>query len=755
MKAPMKVTISPSHPLLILMANTAPDSHHGPSHYEGNARRMVEEWEWLDDRIKPYATVQIEGICDDQFRRVEVLLPYAERAGIPITLQTQTNNADINDTMPVERARRLLDRYRCIVGLQLSEASQRTFVAHGGGPEYSMGRNARYARDIIRLAGEYGLFMSWQLMSENYAAIGCSADNEALFDAACEYGEYVIPMHEMNSEYAKYVDHLAAMGLWLSGATARWGVEAQSWYWSDAGYNRPGTCLPGSLDMPGGLYAIMFLLGASAGATAYSVEPPWDIWPGRGSWRFTEWIVPTFLRLVEERLIPTRGEVMATMPVAYHLPRCERPVHFHDISADLDFDHNEGRLIRAMDGVYDRARDAEMIPNNPRYGWIPALPTKTPESILSRFRRILRPGDTESVEQARRILGEYFPPVDRGEAWSQTVGPLTVAMNTHENWFVPESVKLTVPRRPTGVRLIQEGPVVLAWDRHEGDRGYRVWRLRDGVETCLTEAPAAQARLEIGDVEADDRYAVSAITSATDAIEGTLHLHQFVVLSNRESRKSSWISLSGETQEITRFAESLPGSTDEIEAAEARCAACMAAEDLASPVVASDDPFREAKHEVMAAMAGWKRAIEAEDVEAFLAWYAPEYREPDGRTTESVGVAFRMIFQRYLGESLGRLREQWGVLPAWQFPAVRLLVRDWQSMAADRAVVDAVVEMWAGGGPELEPSDMFKYPFGGVENKRIRMTWRRTADGWKLAATDPPFLRMERIVLFRFRYQGW
>ena len=64
-----------------------------------------------------------------------------------------------------------------------------------------------------------------------------------------------------------------------------------------------------------------------------------------------------------------------------------------------------------------------------------------------------------------------------------------------------------------------------------------------------------------------------------------------------------------------------------------------------------------------------------------------------------------------------------------------------------------VAEMWAGGGPELEPSDMLKHPISG--DKTMIMTWTRTPDGWRISRTDPPFLRMEQIVLFRHRYQGW
>ncbi len=755
MKSPLKVEISPEHPLLILMVPSPPNVHLGPTDYAGNARAMAEGWERLDSSLKPHVTIQIEGICDDHFRRAEALLPHAQEAGIPITLQTQTNNADINDTMPLEQARRLVDQYPCIVGLQLSEASHRTFVAHGAGPRYSMGRNARYARDVIRLAGEYGLFMSWQLMSENYAAIGCSADNQALFETVCEYGEYVIPMHEMNSEYAKYIDHLACMGLWMSGATAQWGVEAQSWYWADAGYNRPGSCLPGSLEMPGGMYSIMFLLGAAAGATAYSVEPPWDIWPEEGRWRFDEWLAPTFSRLVEERLIPTYDEVLSTTPVAYHMPRCERPVEFHEISRDLDFDHNEGRLIRATYGVFDRARDAEIVPNGPRYGWIPALPAKTPKPVLDRFERVLRPGDLTSVEHARDEMNAHFPEVDRGNAWSALVGPLAVAANSHENWYVPEAARVTVPRMPSGLRVESRGAEnVVSWETRDGDKAYHVWRKIDDNEERLTDRPITGTSYVADAAVSEAWYAVSGITDAEEEIRATLHLHEFLILSRRESRRTEWTNAAGERTQSARLGEGVGTDDGTAAEAEARCAACTAVEDLASPAVSDDDPSGDVKRAVMAAMTGWKAAIESEDVDALLGFYADEYAERDGRTSESVGVAFRSILQRYLGEPLGRHEREWGVRPAWRYPAVRLFVREWIDVADDRAEVLAVAEMWAGGGPELEPSDMLRLPVGN-ESHRITMVWTMNGDRWRVSRMDPPFIRMEDIALYRFRYQGW
>ena len=744
---PIKMQISPTHPLLILMAESEPT-------YEETGEGMVRLWNELDDDIRPCVTVQIEGTRSNDFQRNEALLGYAEDAGLPITLQVQGDNGDRHDTVPFDRVQDFVERYSCIVGLQIVEASQRTFADHPGGPEYTMGRNARYARDIIRLAGEYGLFMSWQLMRENYAAIGCSGDNEALYDTICEYSDYVIPMHEMNCEFAKHVDHMGAMGLWLAGATKQWGVEAQSWYWSDCGYNTPGCSIPGTLDMPGGLYAIMFLLGAGAGACAYSIEPPKDVWKGPDAWRFTEYLGPVFRRFVTERLIPDREEMLDALPLAYHLPRCRRPADFRAALEDLDFDHNEGRLTRATFGVYDRARDAELIPNDPRCSWIPILPTKTPEAVLERFGRVLCPGDITSVEQAREIADRYFPPVDRGDAWSVVAGPVAIATNTHENWYVPETVKLDVPRRPDDVEIVQkDGKNILTWSAHAGDTGYRVWRLKGDVETCLTPEPVAETEYELPDINTGVRYAVSAITTAREELKGTLHLHQFLCCSMVESRRSRWVDTTGTSIEQYRIGETFPGADKQIHEREARCAECSPVEDLASPVIAEDDPHRAEKTAVMEAITGWKTAVEAEDLDGILSFYADDYREPDGRTIESVEVVFRSILWRYLKDDYGKYAEEWGCVPAWQYPVLKLLVRNWNVVSDDEVHVDVVFEMWAGTGPEMEPSDMFKHPCG--RGNEMTMVWKFDGVLWQIFSTTPAFLRMEDTFPYRFCYQGW
>ncbi len=739
MATPLKRPISPERPLLIIMIKPAQS-------YEQEAADLVRLWDGFDGFLQHHVTVQIEGTAGNDFERCETVLRYAAPAGIPITLQIQGDNGDRQDTMPPGRVRDFLDRYDNIIGLQIVEASQRTFVNQPAGPEYTMGRNARYARDIIELAGERGLFMSWQLMRDNWAAIGCSVDNEALFDTISSHAANVIPTHEMNCEFCKPIDHLGAMGLWMSGATAQWGVEAQSWYWSDCGYSRPGCCFPGTLDMPGGLYAIMFLLGAAAGASVYSIEPPKDAWEGPDAWRFTEHMEPLFRRLVTERLIPTREEMFEACPVAYHLPLCRRADEYYRVLEDLDFDHAEGRLMRAMNGVYDRSRDAELIPNDPRYAFIPVLPARTPDSVLDRFDLVLKPGDIESTEQARELIAPYFPRIDHGSAWSTRSGPLICAANTHENWYIPERTKLTVPRRPAGVRF--DG-AKLSWEPSKGDRAWNVWLLRNGVETRLTQEPLTEPSYRPADVQAGDRYAVSALTEATEVIEATLHLHDLLLFSARESRRSQWVAASGSAVERHRFGESTPPISHEVAARELRCAQCTPVEDLASPVVEADG----LEGEVMAAMTAWKEAIEAEDVGRTLAWYASDYREAGGRTVESVRVALRCLLWSQLRQRFGSMEKEWGRVAAWRRPVVRLLTRAWERVEPAEVVVLTQYQLWAGAGSDMEPSDMLKLPFH--RSNDMRMTWRHTDAGWRLTNTDPPFLQAEDLFPYRYTYQGW
>jgi hypothetical protein len=742
MLTPLKRPVSTERPLLICYA---------PSElYLPDPEKLSVMWESLDPVVREHATIHCEGHRSNDFANDEAALTNGERLGIPITLQIQGDNGDRQDTMPFDRVRSLLDRYDSVVGLQIVEASQRTFVNHQGGPEYSMGRNARYARDIIRLAGEYGVYVSFQLMRENYIAMSCSVDNEALFDAIQEHHAYVIPMHEMNCEYSKFTDHLGAMGLWLSEATDQWGVEAQSWYWSDNGYDTPGTCHPGTLDMPGELYAIMFLTGASAGAAAYSIEPPQDMWSEDAGWRYRDWMGPVFKRLVDEKLIPTRDEVRESTPLAYHLDRCENHADFHRILDDLDFDHGEGRLLRATYGVYERTRDSEFIPNNPRYGWIPALPPQTPDDVLAKFRNVTRPGKLESVEDARALAEGIFPPVERGDAWSLYSGPFICAANSHEFWPEAQSVRLTIPRRPDNPH-IENG--ALSWLGADGDTGYHVWRLRNGVEELLTPKPITSPSWTLNDSHPNDLYAISAITTATEQIAGTLHLHTFLLLNGNESRRSTWIGLDQSVVERYRIGETIPDPSPEKDAAEKRAAKCTLVEDLGSPVIADDDPHRDTKYSLMASMSAFKQAVEAEDVEGVLAFHTDDYREPSGRTAESVRSFYDTFLWSRLSERFAEVAEDWSVIPAWSNPAFRLLVREWNVKSPRQVDVTVAYELWAGTGPEFEPSDIVKLPF--LRDKTTCMTWIHTDAGWRLQATAPALFEAEDLVSYRLSYQGW
>jgi hypothetical protein len=250
-----------------------------------------------------------------------------------------------------------------------------------------------------------------------------------------------------------------------------------------------------------------------------------------------------------------------------------------------------------------------------------------------------------------------------------------------------------------------------------------------------------------------DRYAVSAVTPVTEEVEETLHLHDFLIFSNRESRKSAWVGLDGTTVERPRLGEVPPGAHGDAEEKEQQCARCSPIEDLASPVIAAGDPHRDVKRAVADAIIGWKRAIEREDVGAILRFYDPEYREADGRTVESVGVAFRSVFWRYLEETAGSTAAEWGSIYAWSHPAVRVVTRGWNVVSPDLIEVETKAFMWAGSGPEMEPSDIIRIPWDSPCD--MTMTWRAAPEGWRILRTTPAFIRMEDTVPFRWCFQGW
>jgi hypothetical protein len=289
----------------------------------------------------------------------------------------------------------------------------------------------------------------------------------------------------------------------------------------------------------------------------------------------------------------------------------------------------------------------------------------------------------------------------------------------------------------------------LSWISTSDDMGWHVWLLRNGVERRLTRNPITDPSFIPAGMEAGDRYAISALTGAMEEIKATLHLHDLLVYSARESRRSVWISTNGSAVERHRYGEAIPPTPEDVTARELRCAECAPVEDLASPVVNVGGP----QDQVMGAMTAWKRAIEAENVEEIMAWYADDYREADGRSVESVRVALRCLLWSQLHERFGSLEEEWGRVAAWRRPIVRLLTREWERVSNEEVVVLTQYQLWAGTGSDMEPSDMLKLPFD--RDNAMRMTWRRTDAGWRLTNTDPPFLQAEDLFPYRYTYQGW
>lgn len=91
----------------------------------------------------------------------------------------------------------------------------------------------------------------------------------------------------------------------------------------------------------------MVLMAAMTGATVFSFEPEWDLWSSQPNGHVgAEVIWPLLQRVVEQRLVATKEEVLAHTHVAYQLRRSATLADFHAQIDDVDPVSGEGGLRR-------------------------------------------------------------------------------------------------------------------------------------------------------------------------------------------------------------------------------------------------------------------------------------------------------------------------------------------------------------------------------------------------------------------------
>lgn len=183
----------------------------------------------------------------------------------------------------------------------------------------------------------------------------------------------------------------------------------------------------------------MILLAATSGATVLSFEPEWDLWSAAANAHVgAEVIWPMLSRVVEQRLIATKAEVLERTRAAYQLKLTNTLSDFHDQINDLDPVSGHGTLSQAAYGLWWRGMSYEVVPDISDFFYVPLLPHDATSDVLGRFRSVFHHGDATTVEGWRRLLQEAHLQDEvraPGSAYVAEVGGRRVVMHTRENLF--------------------------------------------------------------------------------------------------------------------------------------------------------------------------------------------------------------------------------------------------------------------------------------------------------------------------------
>ena len=386
---------------------------------------------------------------------------YADEFGFPLLWQVRTwvppwhpywKDGVHGPGVQIDEIARLLDKHRSIKGVQICELNNFGFSTE----------EKLYVSDLLKVAADSGRYVSWREGND-----GCNIWVEAgldkwFSDDLQEYGHYLLPQWEMNISRNAYLCHDSVFGIWIAGWVDNWGVEPQSWYWSECGFtdlNTPsenhdkGYRKGDRSKFPPTMWGEMMLLGLNSGATVYNFEPMEDALFNRNfeySLPARSVIFPLLRAIIKERLIPTRQQVMENIKVAYvadfengEESEMSDVDYYRGMAADnvLFGRHHErrrgtGTIYRA---TYGMDSENDIVPNSGRYYWIPVLPKYTRSDFMSKFERVLCPNQFVGENEAKMFFDGFYPPIQEGSGYITIVGDEAFAMNSYESMNVSQS----------------------------------------------------------------------------------------------------------------------------------------------------------------------------------------------------------------------------------------------------------------------------------------------------------------------------
>ncbi|MFH1741190.1 MAG: hypothetical protein ABIH23_19480 [bacterium] len=717
---PLRITISREHPLIIFQGRVI--RHSEPA-------LIINDWkQHVPDDLKPYCVFEIEVRDLDLERRYSTYIAVLDRlqeANIPVCLQVIDPHPEY--ALPLRFVEKLLDRYDCIQVVQSTENRTEFYTKVPEAADLATPVEISYMVKLIKMGAQRGIPTSMQHQALRWLHIGTDELARELRETLSTYHAYVLPQNEHlgNQHFPRQT---SVWGFWMGDVVDHWGIEAQSWWWENAHFIKPGVFGLSPMDwqttFPKGIYRPMILQAAMLGATVYGFEPNWDLFEYARPDVWYDNILPTLREVIYRGLISSKEEVLEKTKLAYQVPFSKSIADFHRISRDMDWMADEGFLARAAYGVYARGIEHELIPNRNRAFFIPILPLNAKESAIRRFHRVISPGECNSVEEYEEMLEQFYPEPDREPAYVQQVGRFIHVMQTHENLYERQEFSVPVPIAVHEINMNREDKdtVSLCWPPVKGAKGYQVCRwINDrsapeefpiGADWSRWEiiAEVADSSVQLKITE-DVILGVRAKTTERETLNSTVNFLDCLVFDTTCSPIVEIVEITPDTKQAVsrarRFQDTRPEKQEWF--------------DLG---IGLTDEKRKVAEEVRKAFRELISYFEKEDIKGLASFYAQDYRDPNGYDRDYALRAWLWWFQRM------------------QFPFCAATIQEWDTSKYER---DGIIRMklvgfWRGVIMWDEPwgyDGLARFPRH--ENAAVWWNWKKNPkrDSWEIITTDP------------------
>ena len=436
-KAPLRRPISPENPLISI--------------HDMSKHRFGAEYDVLPEDLKPYFS--ISGHLSFRRQRETFLTDFEEldRSGYPWSY-TAIFHGQIVDNHYIVPALPYLEHI-------LQHAKHLTHVE---GVEMYMGvrpdddwQITLYNR-IIQLCGKYGCYFMHTDGNRNDIDLPAITKRPIYMDNLREYADYVVMSYKQNHSNASYSCYGAILGALIDGAVKNIGIQAENWYWNDAGFCDDIGVYHGYLQgneqqIPAVFSAQMLLPGLSLGACYYALEGEGWLIRMRGTDEYElspQGIsVLSMLRtVIRSKLIPSRDDVLSRIHAA---------VDMQGLAPDWG-DAWEGGIMRtAFQNLYGIVHTKELFPKQLRYFYLPVV-TDRRESF--EHLKIVDLEDIHTPDEMNEALNPVYPAWFGGDAYVTRSGGTYVIMNSREN--TDESQYFSVPVGAGGtVSSVASAPV--------------------------------------------------------------------------------------------------------------------------------------------------------------------------------------------------------------------------------------------------------------------------------------------------------